>query len=155
MDLTTRATVTRMTPDPDTLTGRELDAAVAEHVMGLRVECEETWIDVRAAGDDPGPDDRLLVRQQWTADDGPLFPYSSGPNAMLEVIERMKALGYSVTLWDAPVVSSVLPGTLAAFKRGLRPPELGDPSAFEGRGATLPEAVCRAALRAVRAGRDG
>lgn len=122
--------------------GPELDAAVAEHVMGSRPPL------ARGGNVWANPDGNPNYASQI-----PL--YSTDIAAAWEVVEKMLAVGFSFTYFDTANISSK-PGVCAAFKLGVYPPKEGDADAFRGYGfreQSAPLAICRAALIAKLAGK--
>jgi hypothetical protein len=103
-----------------------------------------------------GPElDALVAEKVMGWNRGESFRPSTDIAAAWEVVEHMKRTGFCFGCWDTSMNSS-MPGYLAAFRRGVYPPDrqgkIGDfrGSAFsEGRivGA-MPLAICRAALAA-------
>lgn len=131
------------------LTGRELDAAVAEalgwtkhrndrpptSVEGAKLDWEYTWVP-------PGRNGDRGYRKA-------LPRYSTDPKAAAEVLGHLVGLGYSWTASGVPVWSSAQPGVVVLLKKGLRPPRDKSEADAAAWGPDLPEAICRAALRAV------
>lgn len=109
--------------------GRELDATVAEKVMGLQVMIHN-----------PGSGE---WRTLYAGGDTPLLPYySSDPAAAWSVVERMRELGW---YWEI-VGRSNEPYIGAWFYGGPTNPSKGT---HDGYADTMPLAVCRAALAAL------
>ena len=109
--------------------GRELDALVAVEVMG--------WTRQRLG--------------QWVKPDGgPTIAepnrYSTTGDGMLEVLERMRGLG-----WIGVCKVSTDTRSYARFSRNARPGETHAVNGKDVEADTLPHAVCLAALEAVRA----
>lgn len=100
--------------------GRELDALVAEKVMGL--DCSWRCVTLDGTGRDRGPARRIK-------------PYSTNIDAAWEVVEKLKENhtvnihGYS----DGWEVGLIGPGS----------------AAVDGQAETAPHAICLAALKAV------
>lgn len=131
--------------------GRELDALVAEKVMGLpcpglptdnaysyigRVE-REGWY-LQSSGYDSGD-----VREIVPA------PYSTSIAAAWEVVEKLKADGWDIHI-DSMGFNNDIEGEWRTFFS--HPHEMGDQRAHVfGDGDTVAEAVCKSALAAVAA----
>lgn len=125
------------------LTGRALDAAVAVEVMG--------WTAVYASEDPLGPGsyegplDRL---DYWVSEKGHRpcgWSPSTDGNAMLEVVAEMGRRGWAVEMWcpgddSGASVEVIIPGVWVECC---------------AEASTIPEALCRAALAAVRAQKGG
>lgn len=118
------------------LSGQNLDAEVAEQVMGWYVEYhaedEEWWTDEDG--------NRLRRQEEWS-------PSSDISNAR-EVREKLREQG-----WDLSIESRV--AVVSEAKHASGPPweaSFIHPDGkleARGRGDTAPEAICRAALRVV------
>ena len=108
--------------------GRELDALVAEKVMGHTV----TWLATAISPAQPHYVDRAIACGYLLVE-----YYSTDIGAAWQVVERMRELNYGIAISDGPAWSfAVAPNDDA----GDVTCELAD---------TLPLAICRAALRAV------
>lgn len=74
-------------------------------------------------------------------------PYEDYAQAFM-IVNAMRQRGFSFALFDVPSISSVMPGPLAVFKKGVQPPEFKDGDGYEGDG-TIPIAICTAAWKAM------
>ena len=110
--------------------GRELDALVAEKVMGLTVCRNE-------ACEGCDSDMWMLDGTIWSRD--PLTHYSTDISAAWEVVEKVRSEGQRIDLWDGPSGWRV---RFATESRAHRPPV---PCASE----SVAHAICLAALKAV------
>jgi len=122
----TREKVLSMNP------GRELDALVAEKVMG--------WKQVEEFAEMFDREGFLLGTTTWRDDEGdPAFlpEYSTDISATWEVIEKFE--GYKI--WKSPFSDSFYEVIL-----------LTKSSSYIARGTSFPEVVCKAALLAVMDG---
>jgi hypothetical protein len=123
------------------MAGRELDAEVAEKVMGWQRHLT-----------DSNREQYVVVPPNWTDwstarwlghDLNELVPaYSTSIEAAWQVVARMISLGWSADLFQNSI------GPMAKFERE------GYPTAYSGRygwddPSTMAEAICRAALAAV------
>lgn len=118
-----------MTNEPRIEAGRELDALIAEEVMG--------WRRMRMPQDGwvlPLPGGRRLQPDAFS---------TSG--ACLEVLERMREQGWNVLI-ETQLLDLNENTWRVAFDK-FRPSYIGD-------APTLPHAICLAALEAVRAEKD-
>jgi hypothetical protein len=137
------------------LTGRELDAAVAREVMGLDLRTLKSYchlhghkIGLGGFGEDPeGNSPYCYTCYRYWGKKGPSGwdgiyhacpPYSTDLNKAMQVVEQMGEHDLYFSLeeidrWKGP--------RWAVYFKG------GD--FFEATGATIPEAICRAALAAV------
>ena len=111
----------------DAATGRELDALVAQRVMGWHINQDHYW---------QQPDGGLRM-----PDDLP--PYSSGGASMLKVLEEMRASGFNAH------IAFLRCGVCAvSFVAKAKINKNETPAGFH-EGDSLPEVVCRAALKAI------
>lgn len=120
--------------------GAELDAMIAEKVMGLG-----TAVDLNDGG---GP--RMWSIKAHGSGPGSGYsepkPYSTDIAAAWQVVEKMKSEGWSFAGFDCIMVSSC-PHPCAAFKSGVHPPVFYiDPFVHA---STIPLAISLAALAAV------
>lgn len=115
------------------LVGRELDALIAERVMG--------WTSVHY----DGPTDRARYKWLGIPPDGRTYQtevryFSTDIAAAMEVVERLREQGYGVVMadnmgkppWNVDVVATA--------------------KVYEGDADSLPLAICRAALQATKTG---
>ena len=136
--------------------GRELDALVAEKVMG--------WIWIEGDDDDP----RALVSPDETcsaawypsvgnAGVGSHPDFSTSIADAWKVAEELCVLEWGFSLFKYPGLSSMGFGYVAVFAKSLRPysveiVNLGDPSKVaHGHSDNAAHAICLAALRALEA----
>lgn len=125
-----------MSDIPDTLpAGGDLDCEVAERIFGWT---DARWDEIGYSGKPPGKETYTEVPK-----------FSTDPAAMMQVVERMKSLGWLVHMlamadgWVVNARRHILPANgdwqEATFTTDFIQ-EIGD---------TLPEAVCIAALSAL------
>jgi hypothetical protein len=119
--------------DIDTMeAGRELDALIAEEVMGFAVSMDGC--------DKPRIEEIINGRSRYDV----LPPYSTSISAAWEVVEKIKSMGLAVWLgfeggrWQA---------IFGIENKYVVLPEAGGD--YEALAPTAPLAICRAALRAV------
>ena len=119
-----------------------LDAEIAERIMGRAVTRDAYVYDPAGGGagfTGPGFTDTFLPA---TGSMEMIPRYSTSGDAMLEVLARMKALGWK------PYLSEPSDGThLATFVRSAS--IIQEDEVVKATAPTLPEAVARAALKAV------
>ena len=108
--------------------GLELDALIAEKVMGRIVQM----------GEDGGY--RELNHDIFTDIEDPLTPFSTDPVAALAVVERLSGRGWDVVLRAPTCTQPRWVVTARVFAAPIYERAEAD---------TLPLAVCRAALRAM------
>lgn len=137
-------------PTVEVPVGPELDAAVAERVMGYR-----WWrttlrysTEVRRALCHPE-----FKNDEWQLADGteeaftgsnPFLPfYSTSWAAAMDVVAKMQADGWKVEMTDDSC-ETIMPWFVSFFRSDEKHFEIHDSGA-----ETLPEAICRAALAAV------
>ena len=125
--------------------GREMDALVAEKVMGL-VPCQHPCHDIGNPRYQSGP---CHARPDSPQLGGETAPYSTCISAAWEVVEKINGR-YSLSIYHAVAVSSVMTGWTIGLAESVYPPGRKDEAVW-GRAETLPLAICRAALKAVRA----
>lgn len=116
--------------------GRELDALVAERVMGIevrdgsRVTCIQVW--QRGVGWKDGPAGSCLVLPD---------PYSTDITAAWQVVEKMRERGYEVC------IGLISDGVFCRIDG--EPGERIGHASVDWRDGSTPLAICRAALAAV------
>lgn len=130
----------------EALTGRDLDAAVAERVMGWTIAPEGNRWRVSATGEyinswcvdspnladlDSDVDDRLYGRYAMPS-------YSTDIAAAMQVVEKMQERGFRIFIRDYEGVI-----TWEVKFASVKGPS------YEASGNDLPEAICRAALQAI------
>lgn len=78
------------------------------------------------------------------------FNPTSNLEVALNIVDRMKCLGFSFGLFDYSIFSSVSPAPMAGFSRSIHPPKSdgSDSDAFYGHGH-YPEAISEAAWQAL------
>ena len=130
-------------------TGRELDALVAERVMGLQlVKAPKVWSDDDwLTSDTPTETEALGVVNpnwkpgDWTPPFSTILPYSTDIAAAWQVVEKMRADGWWYTLTNVQERQE-----FAEFRRVARE---GVHKFHYTRGETPQHAICLAALAAV------
>ena len=146
----------------DLCAGRELDALVAEKVMGwTELEPSTTWS--RWKFGDPG-DRWTETEEEWCRGVGinpgserytPFPLFSTDISAAWEVVNTVSAIEWGFALFHYPGLSSAGFGYVVAFARSLRPYSLeivtlGDPEKVKhAHSNSLPEAICLAAIQTV------
>lgn len=135
-----------MTTASDLPAGRELDALVAEKVMGWTFQtfpegaCPEVRHWHRTS---PIPEERS---PEWAASFiGACPPFSTDIAAAWTVVEKLRSLGFGVVIDNLPSTSGRDVGWTVAVVG------ISTQDAFAGTAHTAPLAICRAALSAVKA----
>lgn len=134
------------------MTNREIDALVAEKVMGLR-PCSDPIGRCDGA--------KMVPCQCWGTPDkngivagGKLSCYSTSIEAAWQVVEKL-SIGHGFSLFHYQGLSSCGFGYVAVFAISVRPYSveivtIGDPTkVFHGHSDSAPLAICLAALKAV------
>lgn len=111
------------------LTGRELDAVIAQRVIDILCDGERT------------PDDSIWCHRHGKGATVGTKHYSSDIAAAMEVVERFRERGLGVAIADNM-------GKAPWEVRFVNDPTVG--GTFVGEGDTLPLAICRAALESVK-----
>lgn len=123
--------------------GPELDAIIAEKVMGLR-PCKFTMIASIAGGPDYWKCQHEHPFKCYPIDpNGPRTKYSENISAAWQVVEKMSKKGYGI------VIEEILPKKVSVYfiKRS------GELPGFQGKAEKVELAICRAALLAVMEGK--
>lgn len=95
------------------------------------------------------------VREKIFPEASSTSDYAINYNETRKIVDKMIKRGYSFACWEATPASSVLHMPIAAFIRGPRPPESVqecglDDKIYSAFAPTLSEAICYAALFALR-----
>lgn len=117
--------------------GRELDALVAEKVMGwTEVHFEAEWIHWYGSGEEVIPANTFGRHPQAIGDS--IIPrYSTSIADAWKVVGQMRAHGYRLVLWT-PLDDDTRIHCTAQFENGHQN--------IDGEGESAPHAICRAAL---------
>lgn len=138
--------------------GREMDARIATEVMGWTRRVRKGARPLSATDDWKPPEGDLEIDFYWLWAPPGLSPethwralpkYSSDIAAAFQVVERVKELGFEVF-----EVHNHCPD--APWCALFCSEKINEANLYEGQGDTAPEAICRAALCALRAlGKEG
>jgi|SRR5690606_36019624 len=109
--------------------GPELDAFIAEKLMGWRLSARGNWW----LGED-GADARS---NQWV-------PSTNYENA-LQVVEFLRDKGWAYRIEGVPDISSARRGVRVTFQFGVLPPGHASSPMYEADGKDIPHAICLAA----------
>lgn len=110
--------------------GRELDAIVAEKVMGVRIYPCRSIDHPYAIGDEHGHFDRFIPR------------YSTSISAAWQIVDKLRSDGWNINLYlDADLNTT----DAVCLLHGYTGKIIG--KIHEGRAKTMPEAIVHAALK--------
>lgn len=123
--------------DPEKLSGRDLDAAVAERVMGWQRQPDYNYWMSFPAGESFSLHALIAT---WSP--------SESIEAAMQVVEKMWQLGWSIEMANGGKLGTLATARIVSWYVRFVEDE-NDLNNWSAEAETLPEAICRAALRAV------